>query len=68
MASKSLTERVISIFSKHLNCVNNKINEFELDSEQWVTFVASDRWKMYDFVIHKYESKYAELLSQADKC
>ena len=51
---------------KHLTCISDKSNQFGLNSSQWIHFATSERWQMYEFVINRYQTKYAHILAQKE--
>ena len=47
---------------KHKMSINDKSNQFDLCSSQWIQFATSERWQMYEFVINRYQTKYSTIL------
>ena len=47
--------------------INDKSNQFDLSSTQWIQFAISERWQMYEFVINRYQTKYSNVLEQSSK-
>ena len=52
---------------KHVMSINDKSNQFDLSSSQWIQFATSERWQMYEFVINRYQTKYSNVLEQSSK-
>ena len=52
---------------KHMMSINDKSNQFDLSSTQWIQFAISERWQMYEFVINRYQTKYSNVLEQSSK-